>query len=206
MDAPDISVIVPVYNLERFITPLLDSLKAQDAGRYTAEYIFVINNCSDRSEDVIRESGLECRITHCKKQGCGPARNAGFDICSGRYVWFMDGDDWLLSDTALRDVTNAMDNDSLDILRVPFSKEKYHGEYYSMVWQYVFRREYIRDIRFIDRQPDEDCAFMDEVFAKAGYTRATYFRTMPHMLRELYYYNYMRCGSNMYRFLSGEKI
>ena len=206
MDATDISVIVPVYNLERFITPLLDSLKAQDTGNYVAEYVFVINNCSDRSEEVIRESGLKCRIIHCEKQGCGPARNAGFDATSGKYVWFMDGDDWLLSNTAIRDAVNAMENDSLDILRIPFSKEKYHGDFYSMVWQYVFRREYIKDIRFIDRQPDEDCVFMDEVFAKAGYDTATYSWRMPRMLRELYYYNYMRPGSNMYRFMSGEKI
>ena len=53
----DLSVIVPVYNLERYIIPLLISLKGQDLGEYQVEYIFVLNNCTDRSKEVIEKSG-----------------------------------------------------------------------------------------------------------------------------------------------------
>ena len=99
---PDVSVIVPVYNLERFILPLLVSLKEQRLGRFTAEYIFVLNNCTDKSEQIIRSSGLPCKILTCTEQGCGPARNVGLREARGEYIWFMDGDDWLLNRKALQ--------------------------------------------------------------------------------------------------------
>ena len=92
---PDLSVIVPVYNLEEYIGQLLTSLKAQVLDDVQVEYIFVLNNCTDDSEGVIRRSGLEgIKIINCEEQGCGPARNAGFDISRGEFVWYMDGDDW----------------------------------------------------------------------------------------------------------------
>ena len=50
----DLSIIVPVYNLEEWITPMLDSLKAQDMGDYSIEIIFILNNCTDDTEGVIR--------------------------------------------------------------------------------------------------------------------------------------------------------
>ena len=46
---PDLSVIIPVYNLERFLAPMLDTLKAQKLGNYQVEIIFVLNNCTDHS-------------------------------------------------------------------------------------------------------------------------------------------------------------
>ena len=48
-------------------------------------------------------------------------------------------------------------------------------------------------------------AFMDMVLRKAGYNRDTYM-FLPFIKQELYYYNYMRPGSNMYRYHLGEKI
>ncbi len=198
MDHIDISVIIPVYNLERFLTPMLKSLKEQDLGRYTAEIYFVLNNCTDRSEDMIRESGLDCSILYCAIQGCGPARNTAMDVAAGKYIWFMDGDDWLLSKTAIRDTIERAEQDDLDILRIPFDTNSFPWKYFSMVWQYLLRRDYINEFRFPDFQPCEDDVFMDLVLAKAGYTRRN-FMSLPHMERSLYYYNYLREGSNMYR-------
>ena len=135
----DVTIIIPVYNLEHFLTPMLDSLNRQDFGDYSVEIIFVLNNCTDRSEQVIRDSGIECQIIQCEEQGCGPARNKALDIASGEYIWFMDGDDWLLSDTAVRDALTAAQVLDLDILRIPYASNSYHWLYYSMVWQYLIR-------------------------------------------------------------------
>ena len=201
----DISVIVPVYNLEPFIKPLLITLKDQQLDEYKAEYIFVLNNCTDNSEKVIRESGLDCKILSCKEQGCGLARNTGLEHAKGEYIWFMDGDDWLLSDTAIRDVLDTATEQHLDILRIPFDSDRFAWPYFSMVWQYLLRRDFISEFRFPAFQPGEDDAYMTEVLNKAGYDRETYV-TMPCAIQPMYFYNYGRVGSNMYRFNRGERI
>ena len=200
----DISIIIPVYNLENYITPMLESLKAQDFGDYTAEIIIVLNNCTDRSEDVIRESGLDCTIINCETQGCGPARNAGLDIAKGKYIWFLDGDDWLLSDTAVRDVLDRAGGE-LDIVYIPFASQTYIWQYYSMVCQYLLKRTFVEGIRFPSIQPAEDDVYMAAVLRRAGHNRTNY-RTLPSMNEPLVYYNYGRPGSNMMRHYAGEKI
>ena len=126
----DISVIVPVYNLELYIVPLLESLKKQDLGVYTAEFIFVLNNCTDKSEEVIRECGAELNpiILNCTKQGCGNARNTGFEVAKGDYIWFLDGDDWLTNDTAIKEALDKCYAKGLDILRVPFESNTFESD------------------------------------------------------------------------------
>ena len=201
----DLSIIIPVYNLEEYITPMLDSLKSQDLGGYSVEIIFVLNNCTDDTEGVIRRSGLDCRIIECKIQGCGSARNAGLDVAEGEYVWQIDGDDWLLSNTAVKQILDRIKKDGMDILYIPFSHEKYKFDYFSMTCQYVMRREFIKEFRFPNYQPAEDDAFMVMVLQKAGRNRWNYYR-LPRINEELYYYNYMRPGSNMWKVSRGEKI
>ena len=201
----DLSVIIPVYNLEEYLQPMLDSLLGQDLGDYKAEIIFVLNNCTDASEYVIRDSGLDCTILNCTTQGCGPARNMGMDHATGEYIWFMDGDDWLLSNTAIKDVLDRAYADNLDILYIPFRSELYHWQYFSMVPQYLMRREFIGGNRFPNYQPAEDDAFMIQMLHLVGLDCWNYFR-LPRMEDALYYYNYGRPGSNMMRYYAGEKI
>ena len=200
----DISIIIPVYNLEEYIAPMLLSLIEQDYGEYTHEIIFVLNNCTDDSEAMIHASGLDCTIINCETQGCGPARNAGFDIARGKYVWFLDGDDWLLSSTAVQQVLDRAGGTE-DIVFVPFESKTYKYQYFSMVPQYLLKREFVEGIRFPDYQPAEDDAYMDMVLAKAGRNRYTYMY-LPRVDHALYYYNYGRPGSNMMRHYAGEKI
>ena len=201
----DISVIIPVYNLERCIRPMLDSLKEQKLGDYKAEIIFVLNNCTDKSEKVIRRYDFDYTIINCTTQGCGPARNAGFDIATGTYIWFMDGDDWLLSDTAIKDVLDKAYAEDLNVLRIPFMSDLFLYQYYAMVWQYLLRREFVQELRFPEYQPAEDDAYMASVLKKNGYDSNSHM-SLPCVNKALYYYNYMREGSNMYRVWHGERI
>lgn len=203
----DLSVIVPVYNLENYISPLLESLKKQKVGAYEVEYIFVLNKCTDNSEKVIREEAepLNPTIINCEYQGCGNARNAGFEEARGDYIWFMDGDDWLTRNDAIKDALDKAYGKGLDILRVPFDSNSFNYNYFSMVWQYIFRREFIEEFRFSHIQPCEDDEFMVKVLNKAGYSPMTFLK-MPHLNKVAYHYNYMREGSNMYRHFQGEDI
>ena len=202
----DLSVIVPVYNLERFIQPLLDSLKSQQLGDYKVEYIFVFNNCTDRSEEIVRESGLPCKILYCTEhQSCGSARNVGFEVAKGEYIWFMDGDDWLMDDRAIAIVLDKVIANDYPIYRVQYESDNFHMLWFAMVWQYVFNKTYIDEFRFPDIQPCEDDMFMDMVFAKYGCSRDNYLR-IPCTSSPYYFYRYGREGSNMWRVHRGEKI
>lgn len=196
--SPDLSVIIPVYNLEQYLDPMLESLKAQRLGDYLIEILFVLNNCTDKSEAVIRESGLDCQILSCETQGCGPARNVGLGVALGEYVWMMDGDDWLLSKTAIKDALDKCRAEHLDILRIPFASEKFRRPYFSMVWQYVIRRDFIDDIRFPNYQPSEDVEFMKTILRKARRYDLNHLK-LPSLEAPQYFYNYLREGSNMYR-------
>lgn len=191
----DLSIIVPVYNLENYIQPLLDSFKSQELGQNEVEFIFVMNNCTDRSEAIIRESGIGT-IINCDEQGCGPARNKGMEIAKGEYIWFIDGDDWLLSDTAIKDALDKAQGH--DIIRIPFRSKTFYWQYFSMVWQYVMRKDFIEEFKFPSIQPQEDDVFMDMVLRKAGLNRWMHM-ALPSVDKPLYWYNYMREGSNMYR-------
>ena len=206
MDKVDLSVIVPVYNLEKFIQPLLDCLKGQNLEDYKVEYIFVFNNCTDRSEEIVRESGLPCQILYCTEhQSCGSARNVGFEVAKGKFIWFMDGDDWLMGDHVIADVLKDVTEHDYDVYRVQYESDNFHLLWFAMVWQYVFKKSFVDDLRFPDIQPCEDDAYMDMVFAKMGRTRNS-FLWLPHTERPMYFYRYLREGSNMYRFKRGEKI
>ena len=201
----DLSVIVPVYNLERFITPLLETLKSQDVGEYRVNYVFVLNNCTDGSRKVIEQSGLECKILNCEIQGCGIARNVGFEASDSEYVWFIDGDDYLLSNDAIRDALDLIKAEDANIIRILFKSDRFGMNYYSMVWQYVMRRDFIQEFRFRKDMPAEDDDYMIKVLHKAGYDTVNYL-FMPRTIDELYFYNYLREGSNMYRFTHGEDL
>ena len=202
----DLSIIIPVYNLEHYLDPMLRSLAEQDLAGYTIEIIFVLNNCTDNSEKVIRNSGLNCTILYCTTQGCGPARNMGLDVAVGKYIWMMDGDDWLLAPDAIKEALDKITAECLDLLRIPFASDRFRFGYFSMVWQYVINRELIDGLRFPDYQPAEDDAFMDTILAKEGYNRGNYI-FLPHLAEPKYYYNYLREGSNMYRVsVLGEEI
>ena len=199
------SVIIPVYNLEHHLDPMLLSLREQET-EYSVEIIFVLNNCTDDSEGVIWRSGLDCRILTCEQQGCGCARNKGLEYAHGDYIWFMDGDDWLLDKTAIQKAVTRVKRDDLNILLIPFESNRFKRAYFSMVWQYVLRFDFIKEYQFPAIQPAEDDVYMRKVLWKAGYNERTY-QSLPQLEEPLYFYNYMREGSNMYRVIvKGEKI
>lgn len=92
----DLSVILPVYNVEKYLSQCLDSLLAWDAGY--VEYIFVIDGSPDNSEAILRQyQAKDDRIKIiCKENGgCASARNRGLDEAKGTYVGFVDPDDFV---------------------------------------------------------------------------------------------------------------
>ena len=105
----------------------------------------------------------------------------------------MDGDDWLINRRALQFATRAAQKYRLNILRVPFRSDKFQYDYFSMVWQYVLYRDFVKDDRFPSIQPCEDDVYMDAILRRVGADRYSYLN-LPHLSTPLYYYNYLEDG------------
>lgn len=93
---PEISVIVPVYKVEKYLEQCISSILAQTFTDY--ELILIDDGSPDKSGEICDKwAKKDNRIITIHKQngGLSSARNAGLDICKGRYINFVDSDDYL---------------------------------------------------------------------------------------------------------------
>ncbi|WP_214830354.1 glycosyltransferase [Exiguobacterium sp. s56] len=91
-----ISVIVPVYNVEKYLRKCVESIVNQT---YTNLEIILVNDGSSDSSalicDMVAEEDSRIKVIHQKNGGLSAARNAGLNISNGKYVSFIDSDDYL---------------------------------------------------------------------------------------------------------------
>ncbi len=96
---PLVSVIVPVYNVEKYIGECLTSVVRQS---YSNLEILIVDDCAtDRSVSIAEGYLADNRvriIRHAVNRGLGPSRNTGLDAAKGKYVYFLDSDDWISTD------------------------------------------------------------------------------------------------------------
>lgn len=200
----DLSIIIPCHNLEKFISPLISTLEAQRFDQYTVELIFVLDDCNDDTARILMNHEFgnyeQVRLINTCVRSCGLARNIGLDHAQGEYIWFVDGDDWLLSTTVIQEVLDVIKSQKQNIIKIDYEAPNFdfYG-YPSMVWQYIMRRDFIGDLKFTEIQPNEDVKFMGSLLCDLQ--DPIYF-----LNKKLYYYNYMREGSNMYQFRTTGKI
>lgn len=91
-----ISVIVPVYNVERYLRRCVFSFMEQTYSEI--EIILVDDGSSDRRGaicDELTEEDGRIRVVHKANGGVSSARNVGIDMANGEYLCFVDSDDWL---------------------------------------------------------------------------------------------------------------
>ena len=90
------SIIVPVYNVEAYLIRCLDSLRTQTYGDYEA--LLVDDGSTDSSGRLCDEyAGRDgrFRVIHRINGGLAAARNTGLDAAGGKYIMFLDSDDYL---------------------------------------------------------------------------------------------------------------
>lgn len=128
-----VSILVPIYNVEKYIGRCLDSIFSQTYDNL--EYIFV-NNCSlDRSMEILNDCILKYGISsdcykiinHEKNEGIAVSRNDCIDYSTGDYVLFVDSDDWIEKDMVELMVA-ATKGGVIDIVGCDFIQEKHTGE------------------------------------------------------------------------------
>jgi glycosyltransferase involved in cell wall biosynthesis len=191
-----LSVIIPCYNLEKWIEPCLDSLLEQtNLMKINREVIFICDSCTDRTREIIEEktkdnSAWDYIIKETSVHCPGGARNVGLDIAKGKYIWFIDGDDWLTDPRAVDILVDCMLKDDMDIVEFKIkSKANPDGVFGSgTVWRAMLSRRIIGNERFNDRQNGEDNDFSWNIWHKEG-------RKYGKVALAPYFYNYPREGS-----------
>lgn len=96
----EISVIVPVYKVEKYIKKCVDSILAQSFSDF--ELWLVDDGSPDKCGKICDEYALldnRIKVIHKKNGGLSDARNAALDVMIGKYVLFVDSDDWIAHDT-----------------------------------------------------------------------------------------------------------
>ena len=169
-----ISVIVPVYNVEKYIDKCLNSLVNQTLKDIE---IIVVNDGSPDNSQAIIDKYVQ-RYPKLVKSfikengGQGSARNLGLEKATGKYISFVDSDDWL-DENALLEMYNLAQKDNSDIVICDMidhyedgSTKNYNCTKYDSVYKVspsacnkIFKKSIIGDIRFLNGEWYEDFNF-----------------------------------------------
>ena len=147
---PTISIIVPVYNTERYLPKCLDSIAAQTFTDF--EVLMIDDGSTDGSREVCeRYSRSDSRFVtiHQSNQGVSASRNNGLKQARGNYIAFVDSDDYVHPQM-------------LELLY----KAIRQGEYDLVVWNKLYDRRLLANICFSTLKVSEDWLFNTEVFSK----------------------------------------
>lgn len=111
-----VSIIIPAYNIEKYIEESI--LSSINQTLKEIEIIIINDGSTDRTLEVIKKyKKIDSRIKLIdqKNQGVSIARNNGLEIARGKYIYFLDGDDWIENET-LNECYNIAENLEIDII------------------------------------------------------------------------------------------
>lgn len=129
-----LSFIVPVYNVEKYLNECLDSIFDPSVNEDEYEVIVIDDGSTDSSLEILKTylHHRNFRLITQKNSGQGPARNTGIKIAKGRYIHFIDSDDYLLPGAVPTLLDLARESDC-DIVEFEFHLSH---DLRSPVWQY----------------------------------------------------------------------
>ena len=112
---PLLSIIIPVYNSERFLKECLDSVLSQSFSDF--EVIVVDDGSTDSSIQIEEEYSKDSRFVIIRQSnaGQGAARNRALDIAKGKYITFLDSDDAMKPDF-LKETLSKIEDGKYDIV------------------------------------------------------------------------------------------
>lgn len=164
-----VSVIIPVYNVEAYVERCLHSVIAQVQ---VAVEIIIVDDCgTDQSLNIV-ESVLghttSCNYSiehHTTNRGLSAARNTGLAVAKGKYVYFLDSDDWLKKETALhRLVDTAEKYRSACVVGEYQECEDMSGKALHTPYQYG-------GVRHLDTSPKVIACFVDNVLPVTAWNK-----------------------------------
>lgn len=187
----DISIIVPIYNAEKYLSKCINSLINQT--KKEIEIILINDGSTDRSEEIINNYRDE-RIKYFKNenQGIGKTRNFGVEKATGKYLMFVDSDDYLKED-ACEILFKKAEKEKLDLVICNYYKVDEETDKKEIIeikefkntklkdnkelllnvnlapWNKLYKRDLIKKnkIKFVENLKYEDAPFVVETMDKA---------------------------------------
>lgn len=212
-----LSIIVPLYNSEKYLPKCLDSLVAQDISPNDYEIILVDDGSPDNSRLVAEEYASRHSniiVLSQPNKGTSGARNTGLRQAAGKYVYFVDPDDYIL-ENSLKEPLETMEKESLDVLRFAYTEvdEQYRptssvknridmdytpgimngGRFMATrlgvacyVWSFIFRRALILEngLFFYEGYYVDDTPWLPRVLLKAQRVDSTPAKRHFYLIRK----------------------
>jgi glycosyltransferase involved in cell wall biosynthesis len=187
---PDISVIIPAYNVEEYIIDCLESISRQTA-EISVECIIVDDHSTDNTLALVNRYVNDYRghvefkvLTHRENQGQGVARNTGLDNARGRYVFFMDSDDTLTDEAFMLMMTHVTRHPGVDMVVAVKVTEPRDAQL-----DRCFELDALQDVSYIDDIED---------------LKRNYFKLTETVIPRLYRREFL--DDNNLRFIGGVKL
>lgn len=124
-----LSVVVPMYNVEKYLCKCIDSLLDQDLPKEQYEIILIDDGSPDKCGQIADDYATThstIKVIHQENGGLSSARNRGIQIATGKYIQFVDSDDYL-EPNVLGHLLTRIQRDNLDVLR--FNYQNVNEEY-----------------------------------------------------------------------------
>ena len=208
---PMVSIIVPVYNAEQYLRRCVDSILNQE---YTDFELFLVNDGStDSSGDICEEYGnKDTRVIVIQKENTGvsDSRNRALDRARGKYLQFLDSDDWITPD-ATRLFVRAAEEYGCDMVISDFyrvvgerlspkgdieeegvlTREEFAAHmmenpadfYYGVLWNKLYRRDIVEEHKL---RMDTDISWCEDFMFNLEYIR--YAKVFYALHAPIYYY------------------
>lgn len=180
-----VSIIVTVYNIEKYLEECIDSLINQTY--QSIEIILVNDGSTDGSLEICNKYekvNENIKVINQKNAGLSVARNVGVYEATGKYITFVDGDDWLKKD-AIRTLVWLMEENDADISSIIREGHQYSsgeiiiGDDKRMllhlfntqcfeVWGKLYKKELFNSIRFPEGKIHEDLYIIPSLIAKCS--------------------------------------
>lgn len=220
---PKVSIIMPVYNAEKYLSEAVDSVLKQT---YEDFELLLINDASkDDSKEICekyrqKDSRIVLLENNSESHGPGPTRNIGLDYATGEYIYFMDSDDWI-EESLLQCAVNCMQESDADIVQFGALYERNDGnapeQYFwrgkdlltkdeikkdfsnywkenrNSLWLHLFRIEAVKSIRFENIIIGEDICYILDALCNV--------ERIAYIAKTLYHYRHVE-GSTSHRWIN----
>lgn len=192
-----LTVIIPVYNVARFVKSAIRSVMAQPC-RDQMEIIVVDDGSTDDSGkicDEVAKEGSNVKVIHQENKGVAATRNYAVSIAQGKYCAFLDADDWWDKDFFDADLCRELSENEIDIYGFSYraissdivfynrfhveTKTEYYTEYqtgrffYYPFWAFIYRKAFLQenDLEEFLVKINEDSTFTERCFCVAKSVR-----------------------------------
>ena len=212
-----LSIIVPIYGVEQYLHKCVDSLLNQDISLSEYEIILVDDESPDMCPKICDDYAAayeNIRVIHQKNGGLSAARNSGIEVATGKYIMFVDSDDYI-EPNVLSGLLAQAEQDNLDVLRYrlqyvnpqyevynPYESDPFKGNDYSeeptdgvtflntrmstacYAWAFVLKRELLDGCLFTPGIYFEDTDWTPRMLVKAKRVASTNTIVYNYLQRE----------------------